>query len=62
MPGADDIFAIQPALAKWPADVVARIRNRAELPIFERYCKLVVHYLDAPERQPGSSSKEIQAQ
>jgi hypothetical protein len=36
MPGADDIVAIKPALAKRPADVVARIRNRAEFPILER--------------------------
>jgi hypothetical protein len=36
MPGADDIVAIEPALAKRPADVVARIRNRAEFPILAR--------------------------
>jgi hypothetical protein len=42
MPGAYDIVAIKPALAKRPPDMVARIRNRAELPILERYCKLVV--------------------
>jgi hypothetical protein len=53
MPGADDVFALKAALAKWPAGVVANIRNRAEFPILERYCKLAVPCLDASERRPG---------
>jgi hypothetical protein len=35
MPGADEVFAIQPALAERPADMVAHIRNRAECPILD---------------------------
>src|ERR1700730_5575883 len=53
MPGADDIVAIKPALAKRPADVVANIRNRAEFPILERYCELAVPCLDGSEWRPG---------
>jgi hypothetical protein len=40
--------------AKRPADVVARIRNRAEFPILERYCNLAIPCLGAPERRPGA--------
>jgi hypothetical protein len=53
--GADDIVAIKPALAKRPAGVVARIRNRAEFPILEMYCKLAVRCLDASEWRPGNT-------
>jgi hypothetical protein len=49
----DDIVPIQPALAKRPAGVVARIRNRAEFPVLERYCKLAVRCLDTSEWRPG---------
>ena len=35
MPGADDIVAVQPALAKRPADMVAHIGNRAELSVLD---------------------------
>ena len=58
MPGTDDIVAIQPALAKRSADVVARVRNRAEFPILERNCKLAVPCLMRLSGGPESSSGE----
>src|SRR5712691_7568878 len=53
VPGADDEFAVQPALAKRPADMVARIRYGAEFPVLERYRELLVHRGDTLERRRG---------
>src|SRR6266849_4208182 len=53
VPGADDEFAVQPAVAKRPADMVARIRYGAEFPVLERYGELPVHRGDALERRRG---------
>ena len=53
VPGADDIVAVQPAVAERSADVVAGIRNRAEFSILERYRELAVLRRDALERRLG---------
>ena len=51
VPGADDIIALEPTLAKRASDMVASIRNRAEFSIFERYRDVLVHRCDALQRE-----------
>src|SRR5262249_36518934 len=53
VPGADDEFAVQPTVAKRPADMVARVRYGAEFPVLERDGELPVHRGNAPERRRG---------
>ena len=50
VPRADDIIAVEPAVAQRASDMVARIRNRSEFSIFERYRDILVHRRDALQR------------
>jgi len=51
VPRADDIIAVDAAFAKRPADVVARVRHRAEFSVLERQRDVAVVDADARERR-----------
>src|SRR5450631_454749 len=53
VPGADDIIAVESAVAERSADMVAGIRDRAELPILARYRQLAFARRDTLKRRFG---------
>ena len=51
VPGADDVVAVEPALAERAADVVAGVRHRAELPVLERQREIAAADREMPQRR-----------
>ena len=53
VPGADDVFAIEPPVAERPAHMIACVRDRAELSVPEGDRDLAILCGDALERRLG---------
>src|SRR5262245_3918955 len=50
VPGTDDVVPVEPAFAERPADVIAGVRDRPELPVLERHREVAVASLDMSQR------------
>ena len=53
VPGADDVIAVEPAVAERSADMIAGVGDRAELSVLDGDGQRPVHRGDAPHRRAG---------
>ena len=60
MPGADDVFAIQPSLAQWAAHMVADAVDRTKLPVLETEGDAFAAHAQLLEAVPGELGDSAQ--